>query len=612
MSTSPQTSFVILHAELPSHEGNRLIEALQPSNVVVTRTANEDAYYLFSTTDLRRELEAASPDESLDVALRLDERETTPLVERDTAKKPLTHAAVFHENGWIVDVHLPRPRSRGGFGTAPRPRGTAVDTSERSLVAEFPERVEAGKTHSLLVSLGPGGSPEGLDLTLEAGTRVHIVVVPKRRFSVEGESEATIDVPQDKEETLPVRFALRATEAGRGEIVVHAFHGPRSLGRIKLHPLVASDVSEQSETHEQAMAPVSVRAPVADLALLILDEAAGGNPRYSVRVVASDPSLDLEYARFGPIETSMDARAYFRDFFRDIEGLPVESERDQATMTKVLETRGADLAIALFRPSGLEQRLWAIRERVDTVVIQSEESWIPWELCRLCGEEDGRPTWGPFLCERFEITRWIPGVRRRPVTLRDMAIVVPEDSELEAAADERAYLLGLGGNGRKVTAVPATYVDLQHALAAGVHDAWHFTGHGSQESDDANRSAIELRGRERFTPQDLAGEAERLGTSSPLVFLNACQTAQGGVSLTGVGGWAYRFLQAGAGAFIGTYWSVYDDTAFEFAKAFYERLLQGLAIGRAAREARRAVRASGNPTWLAYTVFADPLATLEQ
>jgi hypothetical protein len=36
-----------------------------------------------------------------------------------------------------------------------------------------------------------------------------------------------------------------------------------------------------------------------------------------------------------------------------------------------------------------------------------------------------------------------------------------------------------------------------------------------------------------------------------------------------------------------------------------------MPIGDAVREARAAVRAGGDPTWLAYTVFADPLARVE-
>jgi hypothetical protein len=70
-------------------------------------------------------------------------------------------------------------------------------------------------------------------------------------------------------------------------------------------------------------------------------------------------------------------------------------------------------------------------------------------------------------------------------------------------------------------------------------------------------------------------------------------------------------MNAGAGAFIGAYWNVYDQPAFDFAQALYRRLLGGMAIGKAVQEARAAIRSSGDPTWLAYTVFADPISQVE-
>jgi CHAT domain-containing protein len=121
-----------------------------------------------------------------------------------------------------------------------------------------------------------------------------------------------------------------------------------------------------------------------------------------------------------------------------------------------------------------------------------------------------------------------------------------------------------------------------------------------------------LQGGDRLTPEDLGGRVANLGKARPLVFLNACQVGQSQMTLTGIGGWASRFLRAGAGGFIGAYWSVYDRPAFDFARAFYGDLLGGAPIGRAAREARLAAQNSGDPTWLAYTVFADPLATVAQ
>jgi len=115
---------------------------------------------------------------------------------------------------------------------------------------------------------------------------------------------------------------------------------------------------------------------------------------------------------------------------------------------------------------------------------------------------------------------------------------------------------------------------------------------------------------EALVPEDLGGRVANLGKGRPPVFPNACQVGQSQMARTGIGGWASRFLRAGAGGFLGAYWSAYDRPAYDFAHAFYGLLLAGTPIGRAAREARLAGRGSGDPTWLASTVFADPRAAV--
>jgi len=249
------------------------------------------------------------------------------------------------------------------------------------------------------------------------------------------------------------------------------------------------------------------------------------------------------------------------------------------------------------------------------VVVQSEDPWIPWELCKLQGKKEGRVVEGPFMCEAFAMTRWISREGRRrefqpELTLKRMALVTPGDSGLPMAASERDYVLSLANGGRKVEPIPAKSVEIMDALAKGQYDGWHFTGHGGFVPPDPNRSVILLENEEELTPEDLSGEVKNLGIAKPLVFLNACQVGRSAMSLTGIGGWAEQFLDAGAAAFIGAYWSVYDQPAHDFSRAFYKRLLAGTPIGQAVQEARKEIKPLGYPTWLAYTVFANPWAVV--
>ena len=287
-----------------------------------------------------------------------------------------------------------------------------------------------------------------------------------------------------------------------------------------------------------------------------------------------------------------------------------------------LDSNGCDLFKALV-PEELRTLLWSLRPRIHSVQLQSEEPWIPWELCKLQGRENGRVVEGPFLCEAFAMTRWPSQLMCKPtLKLNKIALVVPKGSGLKQADSERDFMLSLGNGVRQAELIPATHKDVTKALTSGEYDGWHFTCHGSIDPNRPNRSVLELESGDLLMPVELSGEIENLGLAQPLVFLNACQTGQSTISLTGVGGWAEKFLRAayddnkypqyGSAAFIGAYWSIDDEAAHAFARAFYDRLLkEGMTIGEAVQAARLAIRRQGDPTWLAYTVFAHPLAKVE-
>ena len=68
------------------------------------------------------------------------------------------------------------------------------------------------------------------------------------------------------------------------------------------------------------------------------------------------------------------------------------------------------------------------------------------------------------------------------------------------------------------------------------------------------------------------------------------------------------FVRSGASAFVGALWEVNDRLAAQFAIQFYERLWVGDTLGEAFHAAREELRKQdpSNPTWLAYTLYADP------
>lgn len=631
-------SFVLLRADLPAGSARAMTE-LPASHIVIAGLGEpfeHDVYGLFLSSEIVQRLSGAAAETPLRQALGLGPKDAVPQVGADADVDDMPDRCVVREQGRVIGFFdaaaIPARQeflTRGGPGDSPRRQRAAQSADHRavldlveghvepgglSLVAEFPGRAGLGTIAWLLVKLSAsadGGMPVP---ALPAGAQIDILVQPRRGFVVQGNDRLTLTVGAD-DETLPVQFKLRAVDLGTGQINVLAFHEGQPLGKIVLTATVQEadahtpgEASGGTRRHDQPLADITVRVP--DLMMLIDERRGGDGMEYVVRLTSAAHGLNLK--AFGPIRLRAEPMAFFADFFGEIEALPLDTSQERAVAARKLAARGADLFSRVF-PEELQQTLWSLRHSIDSIIVQSEEPWIPWELCKLCGEENGRVTEGPFLCEAYSMTRWIPGLSfKQPLTLSNLALVVPEDSGLPLAPSERDYILSLAGTGRQVSRIPATYVDVQSALASGRYDGWHFTGHGAARSENPDRAVMFLESNEPFTPEDVSGVVTNLRRSRPIVFLNACQIGRGGMSLTDIGGWARRFVDAGAGAFIGAYWNVYDQAAFDFAHALYSGLLDGAPVGRAVKEARAAIRPSGDPTWLAYTVFADPLASVQR
>jgi CHAT domain len=613
------TNFVLLQATCSGENSRQLIGRLQPSHVIVSRRGLQEDYYLFSVQEATNLLAQALRSSSVEHALRLDEQMPTPTLGGETDAELAPDRCVILEDDRLIgffDGSMPPHLSTARRGDGTEHPITTPDLPLRSLVAEMPDTVQVQKRFSLLVFLSASPTPQAgvsLPVALPLGTPVDILVQPRHGIILdEGDGEGTLIVTEE-EETLPLQFKLRGISVGAGSVRVFAFHQGQPLGALAVHVVIQEELANQqrsSHYQEQPLGPVHLQQP--DLSLVILEHVEAGIPTLTFRLTASDPALELNLKPFGPIRLKVDPLRYFQDFFLDIETLPLRKSNEKAIAVHRLAAKGASLFTTLF-PADLQVLLWSLRDRIRSVLVQSEEPWIPWELCKLCGQENGRVVEGPFLCEAFAITRWLPGIPiKQRLSLNNIAVVVPADSGLACVAEERSYLMSLSEKKRSISAVPATFLELREALASGSYDAWHFSGHGGFREMNPNQSVLCLEHSETLTPEDLNGVVSNLGRSQPLVFFNACQLGQNAMSLTSMGGWANQLLHIGAGAFIGAYWSIYDSPACAFAQAFYRLLLSGMPICKAAQQARIEIKSDGDPTWLAYTVFADPLATVER
>ncbi|MEM4723790.1 MAG: CHAT domain-containing protein [Candidatus Hadarchaeum sp.] len=280
---------------------------------------------------------------------------------------------------------------------------------------------------------------------------------------------------------------------------------------------------------------------------------------------------------------------------------------------RTLDTIGHNLYDELFT-SELKQEYATFRKSHLNVMVISDDPWIPWEMVKPYSSD-----WNdPPLCEQFFLTRWLSG--HAPLTeiiAPRVAIVRPPDN-LQAADQELEYFNRLPSVSRDLVGSVdhlSKVDDVLSSFREGRTNLYHFACHGNFDQSDPNESRLRLEEGFLSASQITGNEKIGLSRAKPVVFLNACHTGRLDFGLTRLGGWAKRFIEAGAIVFLGTMWEVNDSLAAAFAVEFYDRLLglnghQPMPLAQAVHGARMEIKsqAPANPTWLAYVVYGDPKA----
>ena len=593
-----ETSFLLVEADWPVARARHLAEALAPQWIVIHRVdSGGDLYYTFTYAEASLMLSAAA-DMSVHQAFDLHEPDAGPTAasEVPAGDKPV----VVVTRGQVRGIVPAEERTRS-FDLEEAAIPKAPLTVERAIEATAPTEVTLNDTVSLVVKLvlrtSQGANIPVIPVQAAVGESLDVVVQTSGGLRVRGRNDGTLKVSAS--ETSMLLFKIEGKAIGPGEVSVMVFQHGESIGSVDVAiRTVAAGAAADSTSGTAVLQPVSVAQP--DLQLLVIEPVAG---TYTMYLTAADPSLQLNFSSFS-FSLQQDPRTFFDTFYADIESILTSGATPQQKIQR-LGTKGTYLFEQLLSPQA-RTALWAVRSRIHSVHIQSQEPWVPWELLKPSGDDGtGNVAEAGFLCEDYEVTRWVPGLGyHHDLTMTNVGVVTPPDSGLPAAMPERDQMMTLASQARQVTAIEPEEVALRKALAGGGLDVIHFTGHGVAGSASADRSEIRLEAGSRLRPEDLTGVVANLGKRTPIVFLNACEIGRAGMGLTRPGGWPRGFLSVGAGAFIGPFWKVADASAATFAAEFYDHLISGKSVGAAAHDARMAIQVASDPSWLAYSVYA--------
>ncbi|WP_423222816.1 CHAT domain-containing protein [Candidatus Amarolinea aalborgensis] len=410
----------------------------------------------------------------------------------------------------------------------------------------------------------------------------------------------------------PLTFELLPKSPGAKAVAVDFRQNDRLLGTVNLAVEVVSDYAAlgvgpvQALSTQAAMTMPDRELPPPQLELRIK---AADQDRTAFEFILHSKLAGFNWKSMGAHQFSSQPAELMKICFEALNDLAREQGDDllDAEKQAQLNTLGENLFADAF-PEALQRALWAIPASITDLIITSDEPWIPWELARTF-DLDTRAE-GDFLCSRFRVARWLAGDGMiATLPSRQLTAIVPSSSLLFAAAELDA-LKDLQARLTALTDAAASVKPVRQLLDGNLVGILHFACHGKLDAADPTNSPLALSdGSLRVA--DLSRRVRY--RQHPLIFLNACESGGLGFALSGLGGWAERFVRAGAGAFIGTLWEVNDALAAEFAATFYGALFQGAALGAAFALAREAVRTKdpNNPTWLAYVLYGEPLSQLQ-
>jgi hypothetical protein len=160
----------------------------------------------------------------------------------------------------------------------------------------------------------------------------------------------------------------------------------------------------------------------------------------------------------------------------------------------------------------------------------------------------------------------------------------------------------------------ATPASLHGYVSTGLFSIVHFIGHGEYDvKEDKGFLVFQDEQGNPYRVDDRSAREILCGREIRLVFLNACETGQGGRADFN-SGVAPALVAGGVPIVVANQYKVLDTSATFFAQHFYWSLAQGTTVGEAAREARIAVNYSlsgESIDWAVPVVYArDPNSRL--
>lgn len=489
------------------------------------------------------------------------------------------------------------------------------EVSERSL---FSVHVTLSREEIAEAIAGePGVDATG---TVDSEDPIEVEVVARRGVELAGYERIQVGVPPETG-NIGVFFRVRALDRGDAQlwVLVHQ-HGRvaiRSIVDVRVVARAAHALAPKVVVGDDLPAFDPSMAP-ADPSLEVIEMRGSDGLRFRYQLTSQ--RLGLNH-RFESPRITADAETYFGDLYLRIEKEWKTANQNPRMFQRLLRALGTQLGEQLW-PRELRIKLWELRDQIKGMQILSDETYIPWEIVHLKHPDQPLTRKDSYFLGQLGLTRSLwestpaSKILVRQGRARTLVPTYPNRRlALPQAQAERDWVAQRFAS----SALPPTSEDVLDALEqAGDFDLLHIACHGDLADRDAWLILEGSTRKGKWYPDKLSASlvaaTADLGepnSNRPLVFLNACKVARQEELLSSACGWVPTLLRAGAGAVVAPMWKVGDSAAQKFSEGFYSALLKGASFARAAMAAREFARAQGDPTWLAYVIYAHPRCTLK-
>ncbi len=327
------------------------------------------------------------------------------------------------------------------------------------------------------------------------------------------------------------RFVFVPRRLGEETLRVDFYQHGRWIGTERRKLLVVEQPQAIERPQPVSSSPLDVTLrptiPPPDLELSIeVDEHDGRTLIFELH--SSSDDVGYNHAKVGkvrlegsPLEKMQTVYAELSRMARVVGGTPVEQ--------RLAEMRLASLGSELWNeliPDELKRQYSRFKGRVKSLLITSDEPWVPWEMLKPHRvTDDGAIQEDPFWCQQFAVARWLSG----PWAADELPVgqarsVAPTEVNLASVREEVAFIEQLATlrPGMVPLSVFSQRLQVLDWLKAGGFSVLHFACHGQFDATLPNDSAIAL-GDGPLRPSDIQayfGKGPR-----PLVFINACHGA---------------------------------------------------------------------------------------